>query len=280
MKDNIRALASVFDALPDAVVVVDATGRIVLANAAVGPVLGYEVAELTGQTLARLIPERFRASHERRFAEYLGAGRPTLMGSRPILYAVNGSGVEVPVSISLANLDLDRERYSVAVIRDASPAHDRLGDVMMQSETDPLTGLANRLGALRCMRDTIAADRPFALLILDLQRFGPFNAVEGHRIDDEVLRIVARRLEAVVRAGDLAARLGGDEFAFVVQGVSDRTLVRHPFRVDAVTGAIGSHIGGALFPADGRTEFELLRAAHQAVDRATEAGWACWIVGD
>ena len=86
------------------------------------------------------------------------------------------------------------------------------------ARTDSLTGLPNRrhlCEALQAMLAEWEPDGGVAMLLLDLDRFKAVNDVHGHAAGDELLRLVAARLGAIARAGDLVARLGGDEFALV-----------------------------------------------------------------
>lgn len=282
MERGLAALADLFDVLPDAVIVVDGGDNIVLANRAVQQVLGYRPDELIGGPLDRLLPEPHRAQHRRDVAAFRLRGNARAMGSRPLLSALARSGAEIPVSISIANFDLEGARYSVAVIRDASGLSDSLGEARAQAETDALTGIGNRLHLSRCIRERIAGRQPFAPLFIDLTQFKPFNDRHGHRIGDEVLRLVARRLQAMVRARDVAARVGGDEFVLLLDGVVDRALLERraadvattlgqPFRFDHITGSVGANCGGALFPADGHDEAELLQAADRRMYRAKQS---------
>nr|WP_240895837.1 GGDEF domain-containing protein [Kineococcus siccus] len=88
------------------------------------------------------------------------------------------------------------------------------------AHTDLLTGLANRrLFSQRLSGAAAEAQRqqtPLTVAFVDLDRFKVVNDTLGHAAGDELLRAVAQRLVACVRAGDCAARWGGDEFAFLV----------------------------------------------------------------
>ena len=83
---------------------------------------------------------------------------------------------------------------------------------------DPLTDLSNRTAFNECLDATLeqaaATGETFAVLCLDLDRFKEVNDVFGHAVGDELLRQIARRLEASCE-GAFVARLGGDEFTVI-----------------------------------------------------------------
>ena len=87
--------------------------------------------------------------------------------------------------------------------------------------TDPLTGLPNRT-SFRAAVDTALLRDPagVAVAVLDLEGFREINETLGHKHGDEVLRVVARRLEAAVPSEDRVARLAGDEFAVLMTGLA------------------------------------------------------------
>lgn len=287
MNGALAAIGDLIDVLPDAALVVDARGIIVLANDAVTGLLGHAADRLVGEPLSCLIPQDCRERHAALVADYVATGRARLAKSRPVLQALHSSAALVPVSISLNNLDLNGERFSVAVIRDARQVHEQIEQAVAQAETDALTGIGNRLRLSRRIDEWIAAARPFGLLYFDLTGFKPFNDRHGHHVGDEVLRLVARRAQAMVRAQDLAVRIGGDEFVMLLAGMDAPHILEaraaavaaslcRPFRVADVDGVIGVSIGGARFPGDAGSAQALLALADAGMYRAKQAGRACW----
>jgi two-component system cell cycle response regulator len=101
---------------------------------------------------------------------------------------------------------------------------DRLRETMRSGAqaavTDPLTGLYNRRYALphlaRIMETAMRTDKPFAVMIADLDHFKSINDRFGHAVGDAVLIDVAQRLRRNLRAVDLVARFGGEEFLIVM----------------------------------------------------------------
>jgi diguanylate cyclase (GGDEF)-like protein/PAS domain S-box-containing protein len=97
--------------------------------------------------------------------------------------------------------------------------------IAAMARTDSLTGLANRVEFLERLRLEFARarrhDTQFALLYLDLDRFKDINDTLGHPMGDRLLQAVAERLKDCLRETDMVARFGGDEFAILQDDVSD-----------------------------------------------------------
>jgi len=152
---------------------------------------------------------------------------------------------------------------------------------------DELTGLANRSlfreRVDQALERAQRYDLPFALLMLDLDRFKPINDTLGHPVGDKVLMKVAARLEECVRDSDTVARLGGDEFAILQAAATSEEDVRHlaqrildtltePLNVDGRCIEIGTTIGIALAPRDGAEHDELIAKADQALYEGKKNG--------
>jgi diguanylate cyclase (GGDEF)-like protein len=152
----------------------------------------------------------------------------------------------------------------------------RLARAHSQALRDPLTGLPNRVlledRIEQALRRSGRTGEGFTLIVIDLDGFKDVNDVRGHGAGDAVLRTLARRFEAVLRACDTVARVGGDEFVVLSIGTADddqaaalvgrlRHALRRPFRVSGTTVEIDGSVGWAVFPGDGATSDELLARA-------------------
>jgi diguanylate cyclase (GGDEF)-like protein len=139
-----------------------------------------------------------------------------------------------------------------------------------------LTGLPNRVlledRVEQALRRARRCGEAFTLIVLDLDGFKDVNDVRGHSAGDAVLRTLARRFEAIMRASDTVARVGGDEFVVLSLGTRNdeqatalvsrlRHALRRPFRIGGATIEIDASVGWAVFPDDGATSDELLSRA-------------------
>lgn len=159
----------------------------------------------------------------------------------------------------------------------------------LQAHHDALTGLPNRRslhdrlgGALKRLSRQPGA---VAVLFLDLDGFKKVNDTLGHETGDELLRVVAGRIQAAIRDVDTAARIGGDEFVVVLENVTGDpaaaasrvaakliAAVGAPLELAAGRAVVGTSIGIAV-TADPKADPDaLLRAADNAMYRAKGAG--------
>jgi PAS domain S-box-containing protein len=106
------------DAAPDATVLVDDGGHIILANRQAEKLFGYAVGELLGQPIEMLVPERFRPAHPNHRIGYFRDPRTRPMGARLDLSALRKDGTEFPAEISLASIEADEGLFVTAAIRD------------------------------------------------------------------------------------------------------------------------------------------------------------------
>ncbi len=156
-----------------------------------------------------------------------------------------------------------------------------------RADHDGLTGLPNRRVLLDRLRQALLrAQRTsgtVAVLFVDLDRFKAVNDTYGHECGDEVLRTVAARIDAQLRAVDTLARLGGDEFVVLCEDVGGedealevaqrlRAQLARPIQAAAGAITVTASVGVALPAGPADSARALLRDADVAMYRAKQAG--------
>ena len=170
----------------------------------------------------------------------------------------------------------------VATYEDVTERRQAEAKIMHMARHDALTNLPNRVLFRDKMEQALSRGDKLAVMFLDLDRFKGVNDSLGHSVGDALLCAVTERLQRVVRGVDTVARLGGDEFAIVqsdARPTDASELAAHvietllePFEVLGHQVNIGTSIGIAMAPADGKEPDQLLRNADMALYRAKAEG--------
>jgi diguanylate cyclase (GGDEF)-like protein/putative nucleotidyltransferase with HDIG domain len=206
------------------------------------------------------------------------------MAALPLLKDGRLLGALSVYSMELHEYTDDHMRLLETVTRLAS---DALFNAMHHAETesnaltDPLTGLPNaRCMYLRFEQEASRArrsNRPFQVIMLDLDEFKQVNDTFGHRVGDKMLREIAHILQGQLREYDFLARYAGDEFVAIVQdlvGVQveelceriESAVSKFSLHVRAEHAArVGISVGAATYGIDGETLDQLLITADQAM---------------
>jgi PAS domain S-box-containing protein len=167
------------EAAPDAMVIVDDAGRVVLINTQAERMFGYTREELLGQTIETLVPARFQQLHPTHRTGYSHAPRSRPMGSGLELYGLHKNGTEFPVEISLSPLETEEGVLVTAAIRDISELREQYRRVQ---EANRLKSefLANMSHELRTPLNAVIG---FAEIIHD-GRAGPISEEQREYLGD------------------------------------------------------------------------------------------------
>lgn len=159
-----------------------------------------------------------------------------------------------------------------AAVAERKEAVDRLRRLAV---SDPLTGLANYRQLVHALdveiRRSSRTERPFAVVLLDLDGLKRINDRHGHLVGSLALRRVAETLLGSCRGIDTAARFGGDEFALVLPETADAAAWHVARRVaervarDGEQPPLSVSVGVAVHPRDGATLETLLNAADRSL---------------
>jgi PAS domain S-box-containing protein len=252
-----RLFRGLLEAAPDAMVIVDKAGTIILVNAQVENRFGYERGELIGQSVEMLVPERFAGMHVAFRSGYVAGPRTRPMGLAGDLYARRKDGSEFPVEISLAPLETEEGLLVSAAVRDISERRrmqeeaDRVKDEFFATVSHELrTPLTSMLGYSELMGDLEQLSPQGRRFLSVISR----SAERELRLVDDLLTLVAIEesglairtavvdIEPIVRDAVEAARPRAEEVDIELS----LEIPGFPVQVDADRDRVGQAIDNLL----------------------------------
>lgn len=207
------------------------------------------------------------------------------------VYLRHKGGHRLPVSLRVIPVfDLDHKLTgAVEIFTDNSERvalRQKIAELQRDALLDPLTGLANRRYAtetLRSMLDQMLRyGWTFGILFMDIDLFKAINDTYGHDVGDQVLKMVARTLQANSRSFDVVARWGGEEFLAIIVNVNNENLHRVAYKLRTLVAKSSLHVGderigvtislGATLARPKDTVESLVKRADQAMYRKKLSG--------
>ncbi len=286
VRRTVSVLRSTLESTADGILVVDRSGRVVSSN--------QRLAQLW-----RLTPDELQQGSAVQFLDHV---RGQLKSPETFLETVALMDAQ-PEAESFDVLEFEDGRvfecyslphrldgaavgrvWSFREITERRRAEER---IEYQAYHDSVTGLPNRLLLMDRLTQALVHahrhQRRLAVLFLDVDHFKLVNDTLGHAAGDRLLRSVAERLSACVRADDTVARVGGDEFMVLFSDLqrsdhaprmAEKVLqaLEHPFTIEGETVYVTASVGVALYPEDGDESGALMRNADTAMYRAKELG--------
>ena len=202
---------------------VDLDGAFLKVNRSLQEITGYAEPELLALTLQEIThPEDLEADREQVAA--LLDGRTERYAVEQVYFAARGRLIWTKVARSLVRDSDGQPVHFIVHVEDISVRKRMEASVQRLADHDPLTDLWNRRRFEEELRRQVARCQRYgekaALLLMDLDGFKAVNDSFGHKVGDDLLKLVAAALQQRVRGTDAVARLGGDEFAVLLGNVS------------------------------------------------------------
>ena len=180
-------------------------------------------------------------------------------------------------SIVTSSMSDDYKEHYQITLHDISKRKLQLDNLDEEAKTDELTKLLNRRGAEQKINSLISSNTPFALILLDLNKFKPINDTHGHEAGDKILIHVASQLTTGLRQRDILSRWGGDEFIIVLPNLPHNEIediaikikehIEAPLYIPVknISLSIGVSMGVAFFPDDHLSLKDIVQSADKAM---------------
>jgi diguanylate cyclase (GGDEF)-like protein/PAS domain S-box-containing protein len=259
-------------------IVCDIDGNVSFASEAVRALLGVPPQALVGTNLFDSMHPDDRSAHRYEFSR---VAHHENSGDESVARHRHADGTwRYLASFAMDARDDESVGGMIVYWRDVTETHETRLRLQQIAETDSLTGLYTRAHFERVSMSVLEAHgqrgTQIALYFIDLDNFKLANDSYGHWIGDQILIMVARRLQALCSTSELVARLGGDEFAVLSmtdsESHSPSAFAQHivekicePVQLEAIRFEITASVGVALFPRDATRFTELLRYSDLAM---------------
>ncbi|MCX7957504.1 MAG: diguanylate cyclase [Deltaproteobacteria bacterium] len=283
------AASTIINTMGDVLIVLDREFNINLVNPAAMHLFRYSIQEFIKKDIRNfllkdyfsgdLITSLEKEGFVKLEIEFLDKIRNSIVTDTSISTLKDESGETV--GYVLVSKDIRERKRLISEIEQAKRELEEL------AVTDPLTGLHNRRFLMLKLKEEFLRstryNKPFSVIILDLDKFKEINDTFGHEEGDELLRFISGKLKSAVRATDVVARFGGDEFVILLPessktesiALADRIRMTSfkenlPYKYRIVSGSFGV----ATFRPDKplSSEIDLLKLADSALYRSKRLG--------
>lgn len=288
LENSEKKMSTLLESIADAVITIDARGRIMSFNFAAEQMFGYQRDEVIGKNVSILMTSRDSSRHDDYMNHYMKTGESKIIdvGTRQ-LSAITKHGSEILIGLSINEVQTEDGRQFVGVIRDMTEHKRELEKLTERADYDALTGLVNRHKLFAQLEHGVALAKrngtKVCFMFIDLDGFKKVNDELGHDAGDELLKQVAVLFRDKTRESDVIARFGGDEFCIFFEGVkgcegllklADKLVAafKSPFHLEKGTVNVTASIGIAFYPDDAENDGELVRHADSAMYEAKKSG--------
>lgn len=275
---------SLFENNQDGIIAVDLDYRIIGFNEAACELVGVKGDALHNQKVDFIFPMIVEEEREYTQQKFLASLSGVLQRYETALYHQDGRRVEL--SVINAPVELNGEVVGNYIIaRDITEDKRSKEKIQHQAHHDELTGLPNRRRFNQILDEQIrSSTSPFAIMVLDIDRFKMINDSLGHTYGDIFLQEVSSRIQKVVEGSKVTlSRMGGDEFTLLCHDSFDQhstsvlaeSIIRQislPYRLKDNDFYVTASIGIAVYPIDGEDAVELLQNADTAMYEVKKNG--------
>jgi len=267
----------------ESIFLADVETRVILeANQSLQRLLGYSLEEIPGLSLYDFVAN----GQDDIYQKILRILKDRSYYKGEMQYRrKDGTFVDVEINVNLVSYR--GKKVFCVISRDITPRKLAEKQLIHTATHDPLTSLTNRLVFYDRIAVELARARrnqtKLALIYIDLDRFKDINDTLGHSCGDQLLKLVAERLQGLLRETDTLARMGGDEFMYIlpevenagdVDRIAEKVLdaIRKPFLLDGQLQGITASCGIAIYPNDGKDSETLMKNADLAMYFAKDKG--------
>jgi len=223
----------------DCIILANTEGVIVEVNKMTKKTFGYEVSEILGENIVKLMPEHFRKKHVGGIKRVLETGKSKSLGTLLAFEGLRKNGKIFPIELVVNSFSVNGSIYFTGTLRDITRRKQMEARLERLATTDRLTQAYNRLKFEDIIKREIEMVKrhnlPLSILMFDVDLFKNINDSYGHIAGDYVLKTIANIAKKNIREIDYLVRWGGEEFLIIAP---DTTLEKAKALAERIRKAI------------------------------------------
>ncbi|OBZ15965.1 EAL domain-containing protein [Bacillus sp. FJAT-26390] len=287
IEQNEKWYKSLYENSQDGIVSVDLQQRVIGFNSVALEITGYSAKEVNQQFISSLSSIIVSEDQEQVKQMFHKAFQGETTSHETAI--IRRSGVRVELSVSNVPVVVDGTVVgSYIIFKDITEEIKAKQKIRHLAFHDELTGLPNRRmfnqAIAQAMEVSSISKSPFAVMVLDIDRFKMINDSLGHTIGDQFLKEVSMRIQQSAAGHNVVlARMGGDEFTLLCRDYDSQetikslanqiiSFIQAPYRLKDSDFYVSASIGIALFPGDGQDAVQLLKNADTAMYEVKKRG--------
>lgn len=293
-EEKLQLAANVFSHAREGIIITDAQGTIIDTNEAFAYITGYRRDEIIGKNPSLLRSGRHDANYYKKmWATLLEQGH---WSGEVWNRHKSGRIYAEMLTISAVKNQQDETQYYVGLFSDITELKQHQDQLEHIAHYDALTNLPNRVLLAKRLQQGMEfvkkQKKQLIVVYIDLDGFKAINDNHGHEIGDQLLMVVAKRMQSTLRDNDTVSRIGGDEFVAVLLNLDDSSAcinmlqrllkaAAKPVHIDNKMLHISASLGVTYFPQIDMVDADqLLRQADQAMYQAKLLGKNCYHIFD
>ncbi|GAB4578016.1 MAG: hypothetical protein Fur0022_07480 [Anaerolineales bacterium] len=285
LQDSVQRYTTLFIQSQEAIYIIDLNGHLLDANPSAAQMFGYELEELKGLDVRKLIASTEWGEADKVMTRLL-AGEVFPPYEQLALHK-DGTLFPVEIRTVLVRDAAGNPLYIQSTAHNITERKNIEQQLHHLATHDPLTGLPNRSLFFDRLNQALSRARrthlKVGVLFIDLDGFKEVNDTFGHAMGDQLLQAIAKQLTTCFRKNDTLARVGGDEFIMIFEDIqeleqaiilSERVLsaLQEPFVLRGKAILLSGSLGLSLFPDDGEEAERLVSRADKAMYAIKHAG--------
>ena len=274
----------VFENTTEGIIITNERGEIISVNSAFSKITGYSFEEIKGQN-----PKILKSGkHNIEFYQILWEELIKKGAWKGEIWNRKKSGEIYPewLNLSLVKDSEGNILNYVALFSDITKIKNSNAKIEFLAHHDPLTNLPNRLllkaRLIKSIEKANELKYRLAIFFIDIDNFKLINDTYGHSIGDNIISLVANRLQKNIRKNDTISRIGGDEFIIVIEDVDNKDIeklakkivsdFKEPIKMEEYLFDTTVSVGISIFPNNGLNAEDLIKHADTAMYSAKNAG--------